>query len=86
MLSLRFVKSTQMRTLPVAFGTATIPTLHSVGSSTLEMICICFILESSSLTFVRRGTGTLLEVLSAYGLISGFSLMTLIGLRRFPIG
>ena len=73
MLSLRFVESTQIRTLPLAFGTITIPVHHSVGSSTLEIICICSIRKSSSLTFVRRGTGTLLGVLSANGSASGFS-------------
>ena len=56
MFSLRFVKSTQMRTLPLAFGETTIPAHHSVGSSTLEMICICSIRESSSSIFVRRGS------------------------------
>ena len=75
MLLFLFVKSTRMRTLPCAFGTTTIPTHYSVGSSTLEIICISYIRESYSLTFVRRGMGTFLGVLSANGLASGVCFM-----------
>ena len=71
MFSFSLVRPTQIR----ALGTTTIPAHHSVGSSTLEMLCICSI-WASSLTFERRGTGTLLGVVRANGLACGFSFMT----------
>ena len=66
MSSLSLVRSIQIHTLSLALGTTTIPAHYSVGSLTLEIMCICSIRASSSLTFKRRGTGTLLGVLRGF--------------------
>ena len=55
----RWVRSTQILTLPFAFGTTTIPEHQSVGWITLEMIPCCSILRNSSSTLGSNGCGTL---------------------------
>ena len=49
-------------------GTTTMPAHQSVGSSIFEMTPRVSILSSSSFTFGSRGIGTLLGVLTEYGL------------------
>ena len=69
-------KSTQMRTVPFFFGTATIPAHQGVGSSTLEMTPNSSILFNSSVTLGRNGKGIFLGVDNAYGIASGSSCMS----------
>ena len=54
------VRSTQIRTLPFAFGTQTIPEHHSVGTVTGEKTFCLSIDSISALTFGNMGWGTFL--------------------------
>ena len=53
------LRFTQMHTVPSCFGTTTIPAHHGVGTCTLKINPKDSILFNSSLTFLRRGRGTL---------------------------
>ena len=69
------LRSTQMRIVPVFFGTTTMPAHQGVGSSTFEITLIDSILSSSCFTLVRSGIGTLRGVKIANGLAPAFSLI-----------
>ena len=72
-LAFNFVKSTQMRILPLGLGTTTIPTHQSVGLSTLVIIPMFSIRVSSCFTLGNNGRATLHGVVSAYGFASCLS-------------
>ena len=63
-LSLSFVKSTQIRSLSLGFGTTTMPAHHSVGSLILVITPMLSILSNSFLTLGLSGSATHLGVWS----------------------
>ena len=67
-----FVRSTQIRTFPLGFGTTTIGTHQSVGVSTFEITWSDSIVDNSSLTFGRSGNAIRRGVLTANGLAPSF--------------
>ena len=70
-----WVKSTQMRTLPLGFGTQTIPEHHSVGTVTGE-ITFCLSIDcNSASTLGVRGWGTLLGLYRQNGVASSHSVI-----------
>ena len=69
------VKSTQIRTFPLALGTSTLPDHNYVGTVTGEMTPCCNIESISYFTLGTNGCGILLGVLKHTGSTSGLSLI-----------
>ena len=67
-----FVRSTQIRSRPLPFGTSTIPAHQSVGPSTLEVTSRSSIRCSSFLTLSRSGRATLLGVVTENAMAPSF--------------
>ena len=67
-----FVRSAQIRSRPLPFGTSTIPAHQSVGPSTLEVTSRSSIHCSSFLTLSRSGRATLLGVVRENAMAPSF--------------
>ena len=66
-LLFNLVRSTQIQTFPLAFGTTTIPDHQDVGCSTFSITPKCCILFSSASTLSRSGMAICRGVVRAYG-------------------
>ena len=75
-LSFKGLRSTQIRRVPFALGTTTIPAHQGVGSSTGDITPSDSIRASSSSTFGCCGSGMWRGAMSEYGLVSGLSFIS----------
>ena len=69
-------QSMQTHAWPSGLGTTTIPTHHSVGTSTLAMTPSCCIRHNLFHAFLSNGTATRLGTDIANGLVCDLSLIT----------
>ena len=56
------MKSTQIHTVPLVFGSTTLPAHQNVGFSSFETIPVFFILSSSAFTFLIKESAILVIV------------------------